>query len=101
MLKLKTAHEVNTTIARVLRDSLTDGTSSTEIGFHMTDWKHDLEMILRLYDPEQDLSDSEISSIVHQFLAHVPNHIAAAKKLIGYGPIEDVFGVGVLEDEVD
>ena len=33
-------------------------------------------------------------------LAHVPDHVAAAKKLAGVGPIEDIFGVGVLiEDE--
>lgn len=96
---MKTANEVSEAIARAVRDSLIDEKSAKEIGFHMTDWKHDLELVLRLYEEGQELSSEEISATVHQFLAHVPNHIAAARKLIGYGPIEDIFGVGVFEDD--
>jgi hypothetical protein len=34
-------------------------------------------------------------------LAHVPNHVAAAKKLVGLGPMEDAFEVGFLVEDAD
>ena len=71
-----------------------------EIAFHMTDWDHNVDDLVKLYEQPESFSDDEILSIIIQFLAHVPNHVAAAKKLAGIGPIEDVFKVGVLvEDE--
>ncbi len=82
-----------------MQDSLTSEQNANEIAFHITDWQSDLESLIRIYDESNTLSDEEVSSILHQFLAHVPNHLAAAMKLIGYGPIEDVFEVGVLEKE--
>lgn len=69
------------------------------IGFHMTDWDHNVDDLIRLYDAPEAFSDDEIQSIIIQFLAHVPNHVAAAKKLAGIGPIEDIFKVGVLEED--
>jgi hypothetical protein len=70
-----------------------------DIAFHMTDWKEDLEDIVRLYEQAEQLTDDQIRHIVFGFLVHVPNHVAAAKKLLGLGPIEDVFEVGVLEED--
>ena len=70
-----------------------------DIALHMTDWKENLEEIVRLYEQTDLLTNDEIQHIVLVFLAHVPNHVAAAKKLLGLGPIEDVFGVGVLEED--
>ena len=70
-----------------------------DIAFHMTDWKEDLEELIELYERADQLSDKQIRKIVIGFLAHVPNHVAAAKKLVGLGPIEDVFEVGVLEED--
>jgi hypothetical protein len=54
---------------------------------------------VKLYGRPETFSDDEILSTVIQFLAHVPNHVAAAKKLAGIGPIEDIFKVGVLEED--
>ena len=70
-----------------------------EIAFHMTDWDHNVDDLVRLYERPESFSDDEILSTVIQFLAHVPNHVAAAKKLAGIGPIEDVFKVGVLVED--
>ena len=71
-----------------------------DIAFHMTDWKENLEEMIELYNNIDQIREEQIRKIIIGFLAHVPNHVAAAKKLIGLGPIEDVFGVGVLiEDE--
>ena len=69
-----------------------------DIAFHMTDWDHNLEDMMRLYEEQESLSDDEIIDIIIQFLAHVPEHGAAAKKLAGVGPITDIFEVGVLEE---
>ncbi len=70
-----------------------------DIAFHITDWKENLEEMLELYTRPEELSDEQVRNIILVFLAHVPNHIAAAKKLIGLGPVEDIFKVGVLEED--
>lgn len=70
-----------------------------DIAFHMTDWKEDLVELVNLYDSPGELSNDQIQHLIIKFLAHVPNHIAAARKLIGLGPIEDVFEVGVLTED--
>ena len=70
-----------------------------EVAFHMTDWDHNVDDLVKLYEHPEAFNDDEILSIVIQFLAHVPNHVAAAKKLAGLGPIEDVFEVGVFEED--
>lgn len=70
-----------------------------DIAFHMTDWKKDLDRLVNLYNNIESSNDSEIQEVIIRFLAHAPNHIAAAKKLAGLGPIEDVFEVGVLQED--
>ena len=74
---------------------------SKDIAFHMTDWDHDLDDLIKLYENPDAFSDGEIVKILLQFMAHVPNHVAAAKKLAGMGPIEDIFDVGVLIEDDD
>ncbi|HXL81084.1 MAG TPA: hypothetical protein VN951_09430 [Pyrinomonadaceae bacterium] len=70
-----------------------------DIAFHMTDWKENLDDLASLYEKPEQFSDGQIQKMVLVFLAHVPNHVAAAKKLVGLGPIEDVFEVGVMEED--
>ena len=70
-----------------------------DIAFHMTDWKENLDELLGLYENVGSLSDQQIRKIVIGFLAGASNHVAAAKKLVGLGPIEDAFRVGVLEED--
>ena len=72
-----------------------------EIAFHMTDWDGDPEQITNFYARPDSLTGDEVQTLVLAFLSHVPNHVAAAKKLSGMGPIEDVFSVGVLEEDED
>ena len=86
-------------ISAALVESGVEPAVASEIGFHMTDWYSDLVELHRLLDNVDQISGQEISSTVIRFLAHVPNHVAAAKKLVGLGPIEDVFGVGVLQED--
>jgi hypothetical protein len=70
-----------------------------DIGFHMADWLKDYEELGKVFDISQNLSGEEIRDIIAQFLIHAANHIAAAKKLAGYGPMEDIFGAGIFEED--
>ena len=65
----------------------------------MADWSEDLEELHRAWHNLESTDDEQLSKVIYLFLAHVPNHLAAAKKLIGYGPIEDTFKVGALEED--
>jgi hypothetical protein len=73
-----------------------------DIAFHMTDWLDDFEELKAVFGPSKELTTKQILETVNGFLIHASNHIAAAKKLAGYGPMEDIFQVGILEeDEMD
>ena len=67
----------------------------------LTDWDSDLDELIALYENRDAFTNDQIVDIVIRFLAHVPNHVAAAKKLVGLGPMEDAFEVGVLVEEAD
>lgn len=72
-----------------------------DIAFHMTDWFDDLEELNGFYEKPDALNDKKIEDLLIRFLAHVPDHLNAAEKLLtGFG-VSDVFGVGVLEDDVE
>ena len=58
-----------------------------------TDLDHNVDDLLRLYKQPEAFSDDEIRGII------IRNHVAAAKKLAGIGPIEDIFEAGVLKDD--
>ena len=70
-----------------------------EIAFHMADWADDLEELREIWHNLDQVNDERLRGFIYSFLAHVPNHVAAAKKLAGLGPIEDIFNVGVLEED--
>jgi len=75
--------------------------AAKDIGFHMTDWDSDVDELIALYEDPDAFSNDQIVDIVIRFLAHVPNHVAAAKKLVGLGPMEDIFEVGILVEDAD
>jgi hypothetical protein len=96
---MKNAEKLKSRIAQAFASSMGEPEVAREIAFHMTDWDHNVDDLVKLYERPESFSDDEILNIVIQFLAHVPNHVAAAKKLAGIGPIEDIFKVGVLEED--
>jgi hypothetical protein len=98
---MKNAEKLRDRIAQAFASSMDEPGIAREIAFHMTDWDHNVDDLVKLYERPESFSDDEILSIIIQFLAHVPNHVAAAKKLAGMGPIEDIFKVGVLEEDKD
>lgn len=73
--------------------------TADDIGFHMTDWLGDVEELLNIYSHINEKSDEEISAFVLRFVAHVPNHLNAAMKLTGIGPVTDVFKVGIFDED--
>ncbi|HYX71945.1 MAG TPA: hypothetical protein VE732_04185 [Nitrososphaera sp.] len=95
---MKNTERLKGRIAQAFASSMDDPEAARDIAFHMTDWDHNVNDLIKLYEQPESFSDDEILSIIIRFLAHVPNHVAAAKKLAGIGPIEDVFEVGVFEE---
>ena len=71
---------------------------SQELAFHLTDWISDLEEMYKNYSKIEEIGNEEIELFIYKFLAHVPNHLVAAKKLSGIGSTEDIFNVGIFED---
>ena len=96
---MKNAGKLRDRITQAFTSSMGEPEIAGEIAFHVTDWAEDVDDLVRLYEQAESLSDEEIRKTVIQLLAHVPNHVAAAKKLIGMGSIEDVFSVGVHEED--
>ncbi len=72
---------------------------ANDVAFHMTDWVEDLEALHSFFLHPQSLSDKEVSSLLMQFLVHVPNHVAAAGKLFADMPVTDIFEVGSTTDD--
>jgi hypothetical protein len=96
---LKSEKQTEIQIAKALKANLDQERIAREIAFHMTDWRSNLLELIKIYDESEDLSNDEIYKILLKFLAHVPDHVAAAKKLIGMGPIKDIFNVGIMEED--
>ncbi len=74
--------------------------AAQDIAFHMTDWLSDIKDLQDIYSNIENVTNDEITSFVYKFLAHVPNHLNAAMKLSGIGKVEDVFQVGIFEDDI-
>ena len=96
---MKNTIQVRERIERAFNDWIDNPEAGRDIAFHMTDWDHNLEDLIKFYSAPDLLTDDQVQSVVIEFLAHVPNHVAAAKKLSGLGPIEDVFDLGVLVED--
>jgi hypothetical protein len=63
----------------------------------MTDWVGDLERFYRFCERPVSHSPEEVERLLMDFLVHVPNHVAAAGKLLVDSPVSDVFRVGAVE----
>ena len=72
-----------------------------DIAFHLTDWLSDLDSWSAFCADPDSLSSEEIVELLTRFLIHVPNHVAAASKLMLEIPVTDIFGVGATESGGD
>ncbi len=75
--------------------------NADDIAFHMIDWYKDLDRLVKLFEDPNAVGSEEIERLLMDFLVHVPNHLAAASKLmLGFG-VSDVFKVGAISDDLD
>ncbi len=65
-----------------------------DIAFHMTDWLSDLERWYDYCQAPEALTADQTAELLTDFLVHVPNHLAAASKLMTGIPVTDMFDVG-------
>ena len=91
-------------ISQSVKDALeADGYGTAEIrheiAFHMTDWLSDLEDLYAYYRAPDSLAPGQVSQLLTNFLVHVPNHLAAASKLMTGVPVTDIFDVGATADD--
>jgi|AraplaCL_Col_mMS_1032034.scaffolds.fasta_scaffold00484_3 hypothetical protein len=67
-----------------------------EAAFHLTDWLDDMAAFADFLRRPDDVPAVEINARLLKFLAHAPNHLAAAAKLYADLPVSDVFEVGAV-----
>ncbi|MCB9850308.1 MAG: hypothetical protein H6817_06345 [Phycisphaerales bacterium] len=68
-----------------------------DIAFHMTDWLDDLEAYHAFCRDPESVTPANLKQLLTNFLVHVPNHVAAAGKLLLDLCVWDVFGVGAVD----
>jgi hypothetical protein len=74
-----------------------DDNQIKDIAFHMVDWIGELDALAGLFENPEEYEAKEVERIIIGFLVHVPNHIAAASKLMIDQSVSDIFGVGAVE----
>lgn len=67
-----------------------------DVAFHMTDWLADLAAYMAFCRDPQSLDAERLHELLLDFLSHVPNHVAAAGKLVADTQVRDIFGVGAV-----
>lgn len=73
---------------------------SQETAFHMVDWLDDLMELHDLYTGRSRWTSERVEKILIGFLVHVPNHVAAAAKVLADSPVSDLFEVGAIKGSV-
>ena len=76
-----------------------DAKSRRDIAFHMTDWLRNLEEWHSFCQSPKTSDAASTMKLLIEFLVHVPNHVAAASKLLTDIPVTDVFGVGATAED--
>ena len=82
-------------VAAIERSLLADyAEAASDVAFHMTDWLDDLQQLVKFYESPDALGDDQVVDLLMGILAHVPNHMNAAARLLTGDPVTDVFGIG-------
>ena len=68
-----------------------------DIAFHMVDWLDDFSRLYRFYRNPNKYKPEEVEELLMDYFVHVPNHIAAAAKLMIEIGVSDIFKVGAVE----
>ena len=83
-------------IKRALRNDY-DKQTAFDIAFHMTDWNGDAAIICAFLMFPERFTPAEIRHGISCIVVHAPNHLAAAAKHADF-PVDDVWGIGALEN---
>jgi hypothetical protein len=81
----------------ILRESELPVSDADHVAFHMTDWLEDLANFAQFCAEPDQWNDKEAQDMLVAFLIHVPNHVAAAAKILTGIPVTDIFGVGAVD----
>ena len=93
-------NKIKEAIGVALKDFDMQPTEISDAAFHMTDWLNDLKDWNSFCEKPESLTNEEVQDLLMGFLTHVPNHVAAAGKLVTGIPVTDIFDVGAtVEDE--
>ncbi len=71
---------------------------ASQLAFHLSDWSSEVAFLLAVQVSPEEFTEDEILNGLSAFLAHAPNHLAAAAKLFGL-PVQDIFEVGALSED--
>ena len=92
---------IRSAIESALSERGYDAKVASEVAFHLTDWANDFTRFREFADSPDALSPEDVEDLLMAFLIHVPNHLAAASKLMLDIPVVDIFGVGATEETPD
>jgi len=81
-------------------NTVLDESDARDVVFHMTDWLDDMSAWARFCDDPESLSRKQTADLLLKYLAHVPNHVNAAHRLLYGEPVHDVFGIGATSGAV-
>ena len=90
-----------------IRDSLKKAFLEMEIDqekidlaiFHLVDWLDDMSRWNAFCKNPKSINSEKTCKLILDFLIHVPNHLAAASKLVLDMPVSDIFEVGATSEE--
>ena len=94
-------NKIKEAIGMALKDFDMQPTEISDAAFHMTDWLGDLKDWSSFCEKPESLTNEEVQDLLMGFLIHVPNHVAAAGKLITGIPVADIFNVGATVEGED
>ena len=93
-------YKITKSMTSALEDLGMESETIAEAVFHMTDWLNELAELHTFCENPESLSDDQLQDLLMNFLVHVPNHVAAASKLIADIPVKDIFELGAnVEDK--
>lgn len=97
-MKYKT-DEIRSSLKKAFLEMELDQEKIDDAIFHLLDWLPDLKKWNKFCEDPTSHTPKEMSSILIEFLVHVPAHLAAASKLVTDMPVADVFGIGATSEE--
>jgi hypothetical protein len=83
-------HAIRETVKKALKQSGLPEKSANDIAFHLTDWNYDAAFLVAVHLFPKRFTAKEIAAGVDCMLAHIPAHVIAAARLLGYST-EDFF----------